>query len=127
MIMQITVEMRRVSTDTDSAFRATANIVLDGVFVIRNARLIHTSRTFMVMPSLRGRSGYRFNCCHPITNDFRLEMEDAFIEAYHVYLAENGLSDPDVNYDSEDEDSSDDEYATRIEDNPAAVDDDPDA
>jgi DNA-binding cell septation regulator SpoVG len=101
--MKITIEMKRVSTDTENAFRATANIVLDGVFIIRNARLIHTARTFMAMPSLTGRSGFRFNACHPITNDFRLEMENAFIMAYHNYLAENNLNDPDAGDDREPE------------------------
>jgi stage V sporulation protein G len=48
--------------------RAYVDIVLDDCFVVRNLRIIHSSRGYLVaMPSRERRGGRRVDIAHPIT------------------------------------------------------------
>ena len=82
--MNISVELRSINKVEAMPVKATANIVIDGGFVIRNVKLIENEKgRFLAMPSSRMNDGtWRNNFCHPITSECRREMEEAVIEAY---------------------------------------------
>ena len=90
--MTIKVEIRTIHTDAKSKLKASANVVLDDSFVIRNVRLIQNDdRTFVSMPSNRYESGDWVNVCHPITTDFREKLETVYIAEYNSHLSKLGL------------------------------------
>lgn len=87
--MKISVEIRRVFNDPDNPLMATASVTLDDCFVLRNVRLVQgAERIFVGMPSSRLRTGRWVDTCHPITPEFRKELEAAVIEAYENYEEE---------------------------------------
>ncbi|NNF05885.1 MAG: septation regulator SpoVG [Candidatus Eisenbacteria bacterium] len=77
----------RVSPRDDGKLRAFASITLDHSFVIRGLKIIEgQGRLFVAMPSRRRPDGSFQDVCHPISNDFRAELEEAVIEAYNHAL-----------------------------------------
>ena len=81
--MELTVEMRAIYKNTASPLKATANIVIDDCFVIRNVKLIDNGNgLFMSMPSYKSRDEKWRSVCHPITSECRTVFEDALLEAY---------------------------------------------
>ena len=117
--MEFRVEIKSVNTEPESRFKAIANIILDDMFIIRNAKLFITHKTYITMPSVPGKSGKRFSPCHPLTTECYNALTDAYLDAYHFYLNENGLPEPNTNYistGSSVETESDDEQDSKDED-----------
>ena len=81
--MKTEVEIRTIFKNTNSPLKATANVVFDGCFVIRNVKLIDNGNgMFISMPSFRGRDGVWRSICHPINSECREQIQKAVIEAY---------------------------------------------
>ena len=81
--MKITVEIKTINKLPTSPLKATAAVLLDECFVIRNVKVIETEKgMFISLPSFRGRDGKWRSVCHPITREFHDELQNAVIEAY---------------------------------------------
>jgi len=86
--MQITdVKIRK--TFSEGPMLAVASITLDGVFVVHDVKVILANdRRFIVMPSRKNPDGTYRDIAHPITADFRAQLEEAVIAAYETALTE---------------------------------------
>jgi len=77
-ITEVHVNLRR-----EERLRAFANITLDDVFVVRGLKVIEGQRgLFVCMPSRRMEDGSHRDIAHPISNDFRQEIEEQVLAAY---------------------------------------------
>jgi stage V sporulation protein G len=74
--------------------KAFATITLNNCFVVHNLKVIHGEDRglFVSMPADRKGGRYQ-DIAHPITKDFRQEMEDTVIDAYHDEVSRNGHED----------------------------------
>lgn len=80
--MEIT-EINITLRDEDK-LRAFVNITFDGVFVIRGLKVIQGNRgLFVCMPSRRMEDGSHKDIAHPITNEFRQEIEERVLSDFH--------------------------------------------
>jgi DNA-binding cell septation regulator SpoVG len=92
--MKFNIQIKSVSNEPGSQFKAMANIIVGDTFIIRNTKLFYSNRPYVTMPSIAGRSGRRFTPCHPLTSEAHAELAAAFLEAYHDYNDKNGLTEP---------------------------------
>jgi len=77
-----------VNLRDEERLKAFVNITFDDVFVIRGLKVIEGQRgVFVCMPSRRMEDGSHRDIAHPITNEFRQEMEDQILAAYHRLTA----------------------------------------
>jgi stage V sporulation protein G len=73
----------RVSPREDGKLKAFASITLDNCFVIRGLKIIEgQGRLFVAMPSRRRPDGSFQDVCHPITNEFRADLEREVLKEY---------------------------------------------
>ncbi|MBQ3075054.1 MAG: septation regulator SpoVG [Clostridia bacterium] len=86
--MQITdVKIRK--TFAEGPMLAVASITLENVFVIHDVKVILANdRRFIVMPSRKNPDGTYRDIAHPITAEFRAQLEEAVLGAYETALAE---------------------------------------
>ena len=68
----------------DQRLRALVTIVFEDCFVVRNIKVIEgrDRKLFVAMPSRRQADGTYVDIAHPITRDFRRQMENTILEAY---------------------------------------------
>ena len=85
--MKITdVRVRLVKKD-DTKLKAVASITFDECFVVHDIKVIYArDRYFIVMPSRKNPDGTYRDIVHPINSEFRNDLEEAVIDAYHVQL-----------------------------------------
>jgi stage V sporulation protein G len=77
----------RVFPKEEQKLKAYAAITLDDVFVVHNLRIVLGEKGLMVcMPSRKMNDGTFKDIAHPITNDFRGELERKVLEAYDSKL-----------------------------------------
>ena len=77
----------RVFPKEEQKLKAYAAITLDDVFVVHNLRIVLGEKGLMVcMPSRKMNDGTFKDIAHPITNDFRGELEKKVLEAYDSKL-----------------------------------------
>lgn len=63
---------------------AVASMTLDDVFAVHDVKVIYAGeRYFVVMPSRKASDGSYRDVAHPITADFRRQVEEAVLTAYH--------------------------------------------
>ena len=78
-ITEVNVNLR-----DEERLKAFVNITFDDVFVIRGLKVIEGQRgVFVCMPSRRMDDGSHRDIAHPITNEFRQEIEEQILAAYH--------------------------------------------
>ena len=84
--MQITdVRIRRV--EKEGKMTAVVSITIENEFVVHDIKVIYArERFFIVMPSRKNPDGTYRDIVHPINAEFRRELEEAVIDAYHVQL-----------------------------------------
>jgi stage V sporulation protein G len=89
--MQITgVRIRKVPVG--GKLQAYATVTFDECFVVHNVRIIDGSAgLFIAMPSRRTAGGDFKDVAHPITLDFRHELEDTILAEYEAGHAEEPL------------------------------------
>jgi stage V sporulation protein G len=68
--------------------RAYVDITLDNCFVVRDLRIIHSSRGYLVAMPSRERRGKRVDIAHPITAEARRMIEEAVMAEYWKLIAE---------------------------------------
>ncbi|HYV50891.1 MAG TPA: SpoVG family protein [Dongiaceae bacterium] len=86
----------------DKRLRALVTIVFDDCFVVRNIKVIEgrDQKLFVAMPSRRQADGTYVDIAHPITRDFRRQMETTILNAF---MEERELSGDDAEYEGDDE------------------------
>jgi len=83
--VQIIFPKRRDATN--DKLKSYVNIVFNGIFIVRNIRVIESSKGFfVVMPNFRKKDGTYQDIAHPLSNQFRQEIEDKVLEAYENAL-----------------------------------------
>ncbi len=87
--MNITdVKIRK--TFTEGPMLAVASITFDHVFVVHDVKVIFANdRHFIVMPSRKNADGTYRDIAHPITAQFRAEVEEAVLAAFRQAQAES--------------------------------------
>ena len=77
--MQITdVKIRKLFSE--GPMMAIASVTLDQVFVVHDVKVIFANdRYFIVMPSRKNGDGTYRDIAHPITAEFRSQMEEFFL------------------------------------------------
>ena len=63
---------------------AVASMTLDNVFAVHDVKVIYAGeRYFVVMPSRKAGDGSYRDVAHPITAEFRSQVEETVLAAYH--------------------------------------------
>ena len=85
--MQITdIKIRKFFEE--GPMKAVVSVTFDDALAVHDIKVIHArERFFIVMPSRKNPDGTYRDIVHPINSQFRAEMENAVIDAYHVQLA----------------------------------------
>ena len=84
--MQITdIKIRKFFDD--GPMKAIASVTFDDALAVHDIKVIYArDRYFIVMPSRKNPDGTYRDIVHPINSQFRGELENAVIDAYHVQL-----------------------------------------
>ncbi len=87
--MQITdIKIRR--TFDEGPLKAVVSLTFDNELAVHDVKVIYArEHFFVVMPSLKKPDGTFRDVVHPIHSRFRLDLEEAVINAYHAYVIEN--------------------------------------
>jgi len=89
--MKITAEIKKIFDE--GKVKAAAAITIEGIFVVRNVRLVDGEYgLFVSMPSHKNAQGEYKSICFPICNDLRLQIFDKVKEAYEQALAERAAN-----------------------------------
>lgn len=87
--MQITnIEFKNIYRDGEKQhLKAVLNITLDNQLVIRGAKIIEgLTRIFLAMPARATGKGQFTDIVHPITKEFREELEKTVFEKYNAVI-----------------------------------------
>jgi stage V sporulation protein G len=77
----------RIFLKGEEKLKAYAAVTFDEVFVVHNLRIVLGDKGLMVcMPSRKKNDGTFKDIAHPITNDFRNEIEKIVLGAYETKL-----------------------------------------
>ena len=88
--MKITNIKIRKLFDDEGPMKAVVSVTFDGQLALHDIKIINTKeKLFIVMPSKKNPDGTYRDIVHPITADFRTQIEDAVISEYERVLAEN--------------------------------------
>ncbi len=84
--MQITdIKIRKFFEE--GPMKAVVSVTFDDCLAVHDIKVIFArERYFIVMPSRKNPDGTYRDIVHPINADFRNELENAVIDAYHVQL-----------------------------------------
>ena len=84
--MQITdVKVRKLFDE--GPMKAIVSVTFDGQLAVHDIKVINArDKYFIVMPSRKNPDETYRDIVHPINSDFRAELEEAVIDAYHVQL-----------------------------------------
>lgn len=86
-ITEVNINLR----DEDK-LKAFVNITFDDVFVVRGLKVIEGKNgLFVCMPSRKLEDGTYKDIAHPISNDFRQQLETQVIETYRRLVADATL------------------------------------
>jgi stage V sporulation protein G len=79
----------RIFNKGEEKLKAYAAVTFDDVFVVHNLRIVQGEKGMMVcMPSRKRNDGTFKDIAHPITNEFRHELEQIVLAAYESKLQE---------------------------------------
>ncbi len=80
--MKITdVRIRRL--EADGKLKAYAAVTFDDCFVVHNIKVIEgKSGLFVAMPSRKSTDGEYMDIAHPISSDFRTELQNVILKEY---------------------------------------------
>ena len=90
--MQITdVRLRKVNSE--NRMKAVASVTFDNEFVIHDIKVIESQNgLFIAMPSRKTANGEYKDVAHPISPDFRSELQNKILEEYNAGHVETGSS-----------------------------------
>ena len=81
--MQITDVKIRKKFDDDKPLKAVASVTFDGEFVLHEVKLVYAGERFItVMPGRKLPDGSFRDVAHPITREFRTQLQEAVVRAY---------------------------------------------
>lgn len=82
--MEITdIRVRRV--DSQGKLKAYVTVTFDNCFVVHNVKVIDgNDRVFIAMPSRKTRNGEFKDVAHPISSEFRNELQERIVAAYEL-------------------------------------------
>ncbi len=79
----------RIFPKNEEKLKAYAAVTFDDVFVVHNLRIVKGEKGLMVcMPSRKKNDGTFKDIAHPITNEFRHQLEEIVLKAYEEKLKE---------------------------------------
>ncbi len=84
--MQVTdIKIRKFFDE--GPMKAIVSVTFDDCLAVHDIKVIYArERYFIVMPSRKNPDGSYRDIVHPINADFRANLEEAVIDAYHVQL-----------------------------------------
>ena len=83
------VDVKIGSIRPEGNVRAYASVNLNGCFAIRNVKVMDSSKgLFVAMPSYKAGNEYK-DICFPVTKEFREQLNQAVVDAYHQALAQS--------------------------------------
>lgn len=89
--MKIT-EVKIYAAKDGGRLRAYATIVFDGVFIVRDLKIIEGQNGYFVsMPSRRRKDGTFRDTVHPLNSEMRKTIEESVINEYQSMVASGGL------------------------------------
>ncbi|MCR4791031.1 MAG: septation regulator SpoVG [Treponemataceae bacterium] len=90
--MQITeIRIRKVAAE--GKLKAYVTVTFDNCFVVHNVKIIEgKSGLFIAMPSRRTSAGEYKDVAHPISPEFRTEMQDKILAEYEAGHVEEGAA-----------------------------------
>lgn len=84
------VDVKIGSIRPEGNVRAFASVNLNDCFAIRNVKMVDSSKgLFVAMPSYKAGNGEYKDICFPVTREFREQLNQAVIDAYHQALTQN--------------------------------------
>lgn len=84
------VDVKISSIRPEGNIRAYASINLNDCFAIRNVKVMDSTKgLFVAMPSYKASSGEYKDICFPVTKEFREQLNNAVIDAYHQALTQS--------------------------------------
>ena len=88
--MQITeIRIRKVAAE--GKLKAYVTVTFDGCFVIHNVKIIEgKTGHFIAMPSRKASTGEYKDVAHPITPEFRTELQDKILAEFEAGHIEEG-------------------------------------
>ncbi len=87
--MKITDIKVRKLFDDDGPMKAIASVTFDEQLALHDIKVIYArDKYFIVMPSRKNADGSYRDIVHPITADFRAELESSVLGVYERALAE---------------------------------------
>ena len=82
--MQIT-ELRIRKVDDDTKLRAYVTVTFDNCFVVHNVKVIEGQNgLFIAMPSRKTATGEYKDVVHPISPEFRTELQGRIVDEYNA-------------------------------------------
>ncbi|MCK9169141.1 MAG: septation regulator SpoVG [Treponema sp.] len=82
--MQIT-ELRIRKVEGEGKLRAYVTVTFDNCFVVHNVKIIEGKNgLFIAMPSRKTASGEYKDVAHPISPDFRAELQNKILDDYNA-------------------------------------------
>jgi len=73
--------------DCNEKLKCFANIIFNGIFIVKNLRVIEgTKGFFVVMPNQKKKDGSFQDIAHPLNDNFRRTIDDKVLEAYELAL-----------------------------------------
>jgi len=95
--MQVT-ELRIRKVEAEGKLRAYVTVTFDNCFVVHNVKIIE-GRTglFIAMPSRKTANGEYKDVAHPISPEFRAELQEKILAEYNAGHIENGAGPEEVN------------------------------
>jgi stage V sporulation protein G len=86
-----------ISLRDEEKLKAFVNVTFDNCFVVRGMKVIKgTSGYFISMPSRKATDGSFRDVAHPISNEFRQELETAILKKYEEAIAEREKQGPEA-------------------------------
>lgn len=84
------VDVKISSIRPEGNVRAYASINLNDCFAVRNVKVVDSSKgLFIAMPSYKAGNGEYKDICFPVTKEFREQLSNAVIDAYHQALTQS--------------------------------------
>ena len=84
------VDVKISSIRPEGNVRAYASINLNDCFAIRNVKVVDSSKgLFIAMPSYKAGNGEYKDICFPVTKEFREQLNNAVVDAYHQALTQS--------------------------------------
>ncbi len=93
--MQIT-ELRIRKVEDEGKLRAYVTVTFDNCFVVHNVKIIEgKSGLFIAMPSRKTANGEYKDVAHPISPEFRTELQNKILDEFNAGHVETGSSQDD--------------------------------